>query len=243
MKRMLLVTLFFFLDAIAAFAQARTPANHGYMTGGIDVFLGAANFADVIHPLEFVEASTISTTYPLTVAPGFDIGGGARVWRRMTVGLEVSHVTESNSADVNAQMPHPFFFNRPRAVAGSATGLSRDETALHLQVRWNAPVARRWLLAVGGGPSLLKVDQDLVQDIQIAQSYPYDTAAYASATTQHVSKSRLGFNVGADATYLFRPRVGVGAGITFAHARVPLTGSASTDAGGAHVTAGLRIRF
>jgi hypothetical protein len=227
----------------SAAASAQPAADRGYIDGGFDMFVGAANFGDVVHPIEFAEASTISTTYPLKAAPGFDVGGGARVWRRLTVGLAVSRVTRLNDAGVNAQMPHPFFFNQPRTVTGTATGLSRDETAVHLQLRWNAPLASRWQLAVGGGPSLLTVEQVLVQDVQLGQTYPFDTATYAGATTEHVSKSRMGFNVGADAAYLFRPHVGIGGGITFSHARIPLTASASTDAGGGHVDIGLRIRF
>jgi hypothetical protein len=41
----------------------------------------------------------------------------------------------------------------------------------------------------------------------------------------------------------FRPRIGVGFGVMFSHASVPLDDTLTVDAGGARVGGGLRIRF
>ena len=64
--------------------------------------------------------------------------------------------------------------------------------------------------------------------------------------SQRVTKSRVGFNVGADLSYMLSAKVGVGTTVMFSRARVslPSTGHDLTvSAGGAHVGAGLRFRF
>jgi outer membrane protein with beta-barrel domain len=241
--RPIIIASCFTLAASVASAQPAPSNDHGYVSAGADFFVGAASFGDTVHPIDFGEAAVINTTYQRKLAPGIDVGGGARVWRSLSLGIEGSRVTKSDSGSVDAQMPHPFFFGRPRAVSGTPSGLSRDETAIHVQARWLVPMRPRWQLAIGGGPSWLSVGQDLVQDVNVTQTYPFDTATFASVTTQRVTKSRVGFNATADVTFLLRPHVGVGVSSTFSHAHIPLTDSAATDAGGLHVSGGLRFRF
>ena len=77
----------------------------------------------------------------------------------------------------------------------------------------------------------------------MTQTYPYDTAAFSGATAVHRSRSRVGFNAGADVSYRLRPHVGLGVGVTYSHASVPLDDTLTVDAGGAHLNGGLRFRF
>ena len=224
-------------------ARAQSPTSRGYLSIGGDVAVAPATFSDTVHPIEFGEASTITSAYQPKLAPGIEVGGGARVWRGLTVGAAVSWVTRADSATVDAQVPHPFFFGKPRAVSGSTSGLNRDETSIHLQALWHAAAGRRWVVAFGGGPSWIAASQDVVQDIAVTQTYPFDSATFASATTTHVSKSRLGYNVAADAAYMVRPHVGVGFGATFSHASIPISSTTSIDAGGGHINGGLRLVF
>lgn len=215
----------------------------GYITASADFLVAGSSFSDEIHPIEFGEAATIDTTYHVKFAPGFAVGGGARVWRRLALGVEAGRVSHANDVDITAQVPHPFFFNKPRSVSGSASGIDRAELAVHVIASWVAPLSDRWQLSIGGGPSWITVDQALVSDITVTQIYPFDTATFAGVVTQKVSKGHLGFNAGLEAAYLFTPHAGLAFGARFSHAHVPLTGTATTDAGGAHVTAGLRLRF
>ncbi len=232
--------------AVAAASPARAqsgPLERGYITAAVD-FLGAGSaFTDEIHPIDFGEAATIEGSYAVRFAPGFAIGGGARVWRRLALGVEAGRVSRGNAVDIAAQVPHPFFFNKPRPVSGSATGLDRAELAVHVVASWVAPLSDRWQLSIGGGPSWINVDQAVVSDVTVSQAYPYDTATFAGVVTQKVSKGHVGFNAGLEAIYLFTPRAGLAFGTRVSHAHVPLTGTASTDAGGVHATAGLRLRF
>lgn len=231
------------LGGSAGRAGAQPSDERGYITAAADFLVAGSSFTDVIHPIEFGEPATINTTYHVATAPGFAIGGGARVWRRVAVGVEVSRVSHAHNADVSAQVPHPFFFNQPRSVSGTANDLDRTELGVHVLASWVAPLSHRWQLALSGGPSWINVDQDLVTDVTVTQTYPYDTATFSGVVTQKASKGHAGFNVGAEAAYLLTPHAGVAFGARYSYAHVPLSSTASTDAGGVHVTAGLRLRF
>ncbi len=203
----------------------------------------ATSFSGSAKPTAFAEPSEVDATYQTGSVPGFEAEGGARIWRNLAVGVGVSRFSKNGTATISAQVPHPFFFNKPRTVSGDAASLARDETAVHLEALWMVPLTNRWQLALSGGPSWFSVNQDVVSDVAVTQTYPYDTATFASATTVHRSASKAGFNAGADVTFLLRPHVGLGFGVMFSHASVPLDDTLTVDAGGAHVGGGLRVRF
>jgi hypothetical protein len=226
------------LHAAPARAQSAAWDDHGYLRLSGWFQLAAGSFSTTARPIDFAESSTVDTTYRTRSIPGFEVDAGGRVWRSLAIGVGVSRFSKDTAGSVSAQVPHPFFFNRPRAVSGDASGLTREETALHLQASWMVPLRNRLQLALAGGPSWFDVGQDLV-----TQVYPYDTATFAGATAVHRSHSGIGFNAAADLAYSVRPHVGVGIGVTFSHARVQLDDATTVEAGGAYVTAGLRFRF
>jgi hypothetical protein len=227
----------------ATSAQAQTAwRDRGYVSVS-GWFQPTASFSDTVRPIDFAEASVIDTSYKTGSVPGFEAGGGVRVWRNLAVGLSVSRFSKGTTGTVSAQVPHPFFFSRPRSVGGDAANLSRDETGVHVQAVWMVPMRRRWQLALAGGPSWISVAQDLVSDVTVTQTYPYDSATFSAATLVRRSRGKIGFNAGADVSYLLRPHVAVGGGMTFSHAAVPLDDTLTVDAGGPHVAGGLRVRF
>jgi hypothetical protein len=150
-------------------------------------------------------------------------------------------------ASVDARIPHPFFFDRDRSIAGAAANLARTETAVHVQLRWFAPLGGRVSVSLFGGPTFFRVTQGLVTTVDFSQSYPFDDASFTSASTGDRSGSALGYNVGADAGFFFSRNIGVGVLARFARASVDLvseaTGLVSIDSGGFHAGGGLRLRF
>jgi hypothetical protein len=209
----------------------------------------ATTFSDTLHVTQNVEPGTIDTAYRVKAAPEFDAGGGVRVWRRLALAVDVAYFNKTAGGTVTAQVPHPLYFGRPRTVGGEASGLSRQETAVHAQLVWMVPMAGpggRWRLNVAGGPSFFNLRQGVVQDLAVTETYPYDTATLASVVSQRVTKSRVGFNVGVDLSYMFAAKVGVGTTAMFSRARVSLPSAGhdfKVDAGGAHVGVGLRFRL
>ena len=231
------------LAATPARAQSTAWTDRGYVNVSGWYQGASTSFADVARPITFAEPAVVNTTYTVRSAAGFDAGGGVRVWRNLAVGVDVSRFSKSGGGSITAQLPHPFFFNRGRPVSGDASGLTRAETAVHAQVTWIAPLKSRWQLAVSGGPSWFMLDQDLVTGVSVTESYPFDTAAFVGVTSARRSQSHIGFNAGGDLDYMLRPHVGLGIGVTFSHARVPLSDTATVDAGGVHVGGGVRLRF
>jgi len=206
-----------------------------------------STFTVGIQPVDFAERATVDTRYSTKVLPGFSIGGGQTVWRQLAVGADLERVWKTGSGDVSAQVPHPFFFNRLRAVSGEAASLQRSETALNFRASWSMPVAARLNLAVGGGPSWVWLQQELVRDVTVAQTYPYDSATFGGVVTQRDTRGGLGFNVGAALDYRFAQRLSAQLTTRYSHARVRFdsadTGNIDVTAGGVRIGAGLRIPF
>jgi hypothetical protein len=238
----LLSLVMIFFCCASARGQSAQWTDRGYVNVN-GWFQPSSSFSNTVRPLDFAEPSEIDNRYQTGGVPGFEADGGVRIWRNLAVGAGVSRFSKETTAAVSAQIPHPFFFNKPRAVSGDAASLTRDETAVHLQALWMVAISRRWQLALSGGPSWFSVGQDLVGDVTVTQTYPFDAATFASATSVHRSQSKIGFNAGADVSYLLGSHVGVGFGVMFSHAAIPLDDTLTVDAGGAHVGGGLRFRF
>jgi hypothetical protein len=255
LKRILPIAVIVAIHASTAAAQqppgrvvisAPVSSQHGYLDVNLGLQPSTTSFDVTIHPLTFVEPATVETKYSVNAAKEFEIGGGAYVTHSLAVGASLSRLKKSDDSPVSAQVPHPFFFNRPRAVSGTAAGLTRTETAVHMKLLWIAS-AGGFQAVLSGGPTYFKIKQDLVDDIRISQSYPYDTATFDSAVVTNHAASGLGFNAGLDLIYLVTPHMGVGvaAGISRASLELgtPPDNSLSVDAGGLRIGGGLRFRF
>ena len=239
--------------AFAALAAAvLLPATAGAQTGGYLSFNGgtqatSTTFDDNIGFTAFHEDADFNAGYGVGTGSVFDAGGGVRLASGLGFGVGVSRFEKLDPVAIDARVPHPFFFNRPRSLTGSEPDLTRLETAVHLEVRWFAPVADSVELAVFGGPTFFNLQQDLVTTIGYDHVYPYDEASFRSASTSPASASAVGFNAGVDIGFFFSKVVGVGAIIRYSGASVELPGEGESmvpiDAGGFNVGGGLRLRF
>ena len=240
-----------FLPAAALAAAVLAPSAADAQVGGYISFNGAnqatsTTFDDNVVFPEFHEDADFNAAYGVGTGAVFDGGGGVRLPNGLGFGLGFSRFERLDPAAIDARIPHPFFFDRPRSLNGSAPDLTRLETAVHLEVRWFAPVAEAVEFAVFGGPTFFNLQQDLVTSIAYDHSYPYNEAAYGSASSTALSASAVGFHAGADIGFFFSEVVGVGALLRYSAASVDLPTDAGTvpvDAGGFHVGGGLRLRF
>jgi len=193
------------------------------------------------------ETSTINTSYTVSSGQLFDGGFLYRLSGNFGDGVAVSSYSERHNAAVSGSSPHPFFFNTPRAFTGTAAGLQRSELAAHIQAAY-VMSSNRYDVAISGGPTIFRVGQDLVSNVTLVETYPYDTVTFSSATTVRADKTKLGFNVGVDVGFKFSSNLGVGGLLRFsrATASLPLAGSATDvniDAGGVQVAGGVRFYF
>ena len=213
-----------------------------------------ANF-DFNREIGMVRAT--QTLGPYLVVDG---GGSMRVWRRLGFGIAVSHTQGSGTATIEADVPHPFFFEFDRTVSGSRGGLRHREVAYHFLGQFRVPLASSTLLTVSGGPTYFDASQELINAIQTSErGFPFDEVDIVSTDVQRVTATAWGYNVGVDLAYwgprfnVFRrlglpDRVGVGVGVRYSWAKpdVELRGLRQVRAlqvGVVHAVGGVRVEF
>jgi hypothetical protein len=196
---------------------------------------------------EHRETATASVDYGAGAGPWFGGGIGMRLWRQIGAGVAVSRAQRDGTASIEARIPHPFAFNQPREISGDTTRLTRSETSVHIQMLYVVPWKGGERIILSAGPSRFHVEQDAVTAVRFTEEYPFDVAAFQRADTIARSASAIGFNVGAEAAYMFTRAFGVAGTARFTRATVDLARPdgvrLSVDAGGLQAGFGLRLAF
>ena len=203
------------------------------------------NFKATTTFTELVELGRLTTSHKVAKAPVYGVGVNVRAWKNLVVGVAVSDYSKATSGEVDAEVPHPFFFDRLRPVSGTAPNLKRMEIGSHIGIGWLIR-GNRLDLTVSAGPSIFQVKQDLVSRVAYTQTYPYDAAQFAGVSTQRLSDRAIGFHAGADVTWRLIRHLGVGG--TLRYTRGTLDTTVGSDAvkftvGGLHAGGGLRVIF
>ena len=254
MRRLVLTFLVTALIAGAsrdAAAQTRAWDDRVYLNVGFGVESGTSALADTRTFLIYDESGTLATASNWTSGSLFDVGFGIRIWKNASVG--VAYHQEQNTADiaVTGSAPHPVFFNQPRSFSITAGGDQfRKEKATHLQLGWMLPFGDKLDVMVFGGPSWFRLEQPVVSEVKIADTVSPFLQVTVSPTVEIRKKSPVGFNVGADASYIVwsndSVRVGAGFFVRYALAKTNvllLATEQSTDVGGVQIGFGGRLRF
>jgi hypothetical protein len=193
------------------------------------------------------EDAVLDAEYKTRVVPVFGARLGMRVWRSLVVGAGASLFGSSGTATVNARLPHPFFFQRPRTVDGSVSNMKRNEAVFYGEVGWLAQISPRVDVLVFAGPAFFNATQETATKLLFTEQYPFDSATFSSVETASKKVTAAGFTVGADLTYRIGNTVRVGALIRYSYATTdvePITGQPfEITLGGLQTTAGIRIRF
>ena len=229
----------------AARAQAGVDAFRGFVSVNGGYQMTSNDFTDGAVFRENSEDGRFDAAYGVPRGRTFAVSGGGRVWRWLGVGAGFSRYSQSTTATLTGAVPHPFFFNRPRAFGSDITGLKREELALNFQLRAVVPV-KQVEVSVFGGPSLLRVKQAAVTSISYRDEYPYEEVLVGAQQTT-IDASGPGFNAGMDVAVFFARQIGVGLSVQYAGATLNLPSSgeglAQIKAGGIQTGGGLRLRF
>lgn len=193
------------------------------------------------------ETATLNARHEVRSGALLDVSGGVRVWRNVGIGVGYSRFQNTDDVTVEATLPHPLFYDRPRSVTAEVNDLKHTESAVHIFGLWMLPVSRKMDVAFFLGPTIFSVKQGLATGVQIAQPEP---APYVGTITGVVKaeakETGVGVNVGADWTYMVTPELGGGVFLRYAGGSVKLeTQGRSVDmkVGGFQLGAGLRVRF
>ncbi len=194
---------------------------------------------------EFLESGRLDVAYANDAGPGF----GAALQYDLASGVGIraafSHVKRDGRARFEGNFPHPLYFNRPRSVGGELAGLSYKETSGHLDLVYTARAGRLDFSLFAGG-SIIKTEADLAGNVAKNEVFPFDELS-VSLPTLAVSDSPIGWNGGAGLDLRLTDHVAFGAQFFYSRATAKLESAGGptiqVDAGGPHVTAGLRFLF
>jgi hypothetical protein len=196
----------------------------------------------------YVEDAVVDTSYKYRYGSVFDGGISYTLAGGFGVGVAMSWFSQSTDAEISAAVPHPFFFQAPRTVSGTAAAVGRDTLAAHFQVIYTFRPAPRIEVAVGAGPSFFRVRQTIVDNVSFRDTYPYDAPTFVAASTQRVSGHKAGGSASADVSLRLSRHFGLGGMIRASKADIQLAAPARTtiaksQAGGVHTGGGVRIYF
>jgi hypothetical protein len=211
-------------------------------------FSESLQFADSIRRTEDVK---FKADYASRKGPLFDAGIGVRMARNIGLGVSASLFQRSDPGAFELAVPSPIVANRPLNLKGSVSGLNREELGVHIQTLYAVAIGRQLRVLLGGGPSILRVEQDLVRSVEFDMLPGFASLRFNQATVAQARKTVIGFNVGADLNWRLASHIGVGGMTRYSRANFVLDpGSASgmtraidSTAGGFHVGGGLRLMF
>jgi len=194
----------------------------------------------------YAEDTTIQQTYRVGPGTRFDVGGGARIAGRFMLGGALSRRTADVSVHVSGSVPHPFFFNQLRPVSGDDVVQAR-EIDIHIQALVLLVDAPGWLVAFGGGPTVVRLSQDVATGLELDDTYPFTSVGITSVTTTRVT----GLALGGHAALVVSRRIGnhlaLGMDVLWSQTRVKLKPPAGNTipvrTGGVQAGAALRLLF
>ena len=231
-------------------AAQGSPDDRVFLSIGFGVESGSSDANDLKQYTLYDEPATTEVKTPWSSGSFFEGGMAIRVYRKLTVGASYHQETNTSEAAITGTAPHPVFFNRPRTFRSEAGGLYRRENATHLSFGWIVPINPKLDVLVSGGPSFFRLRQDVVSDVVITERGGGFTEVLATPTTVTQRRSEVGYNVGADVTYILwqndRMRLGGGAFVRYTGATTDvrlLVSDVETKVGGIQFGFGGRIRF
>jgi hypothetical protein len=236
---LILLTALFLGSVRSTSAQGLSPLPPQYF---VNVNVGAQTqdrtiTSNTSFPL-YEETATIDSTYQIPGGAFFEVGGGYRIWRRVTAGVSVSFFNHNGSGSLAGLIPDPNFFDRPAIVNVDLGGLDHKETGVHVFATYWMPISEKMDVTVSIGPSFIHVTQDVVSSITVPE--PTQNIVY---TLDNESGTAVGVNVGVDGNYMLTRNYGVGVFIRYAGGSADLPHAPDLKVGGFQVGGGARIRF
>jgi len=245
----------FVSGAVLAMVAAASPAhaqdskftasvNFGFQAGSGDI-------SQSLQPIIYDEAAKVDVSQSYENGPLVDLGGSYMLFGKWGVGVAYNHTSGDGNATIAAEIPDPKVFDNPRAVSLSATGLKHNEDAVHVDILYRFAATPKIDVTVGGGPTFFSMKQEFVTEFAVTETSP-PPGPYVNPTViptiTGVKKSPVGFNIGADVTYMLTHSMGVGLLLRFAHANpsldVPNTPTPiEVKVGGFQIGGGFRYRF
>jgi hypothetical protein len=227
------------LYAASAHAQTPAPSTEKFFlnvnTGGELATRAISQTSSTV-----VYGETASLTSQQTISRGvvFDFDGGYRVRSDFFAGLLVSTFNTTSDATTSASIPDPLFYNRPKTVTSTLTGLKRTEVAIAPHITWARALTDKFDLNFGLGIAFIHVSQDIPGSFDVPNGTQNATILQTTQT-----KNGTGPLAQVDLVYNLQPMIGVGGFVRYAGAKVDLPSVPKANIGGMQAGGGVRLRF
>jgi hypothetical protein len=227
------------LLAPSAFAQMKWT-DRGFASVNFGAQAPSHNLDTVTTFDIYGETATQSASQDVGGGAFFDIGGGYKVWKNLAAGISFTFVGSSADLQVQASIPDPTFFDRPRPVTTTLPDAKHRQTAINLTGTWMMPVTDKIDVGFQFGPTIFLASQEVPGTLEISEPGPTVT----SASLVKDDHTTVGVHFGIDATYLITPKFGAGLLVRYSVGSVDVVGA--TDGltlGGFQIGFGGRARF
>ena len=198
------------------------------------------------------ENITFDAEYEPTRGVALGAGAGVRLMRNLGAGVVGTWFRRAGAASFDLAVPNSIVANRPLTLTGDVPDLNRQEIGIHVQALYALPIGRRTRVIMSGGPSLFRVEQDVVTSIEFDRVPGFTGLEFHEAIVTPLEKTAIGFNVGADITWELWRWLGVGsltrytrAAVAFdpGHGAAGLSRRIELHVGGLEIGGGVRVRF
>jgi len=205
--------------------------------------LGTSTFSGTQTVKDYAEDGTLKSSYEVGSAPGaaFDLQYNLKKSFGVRVGFQT--FSRKSTGTFDAQIPHPFFFNKPRSVSGTQSDLGFSESAFSVTAVYRGG-SGKWKLNIEGGPAFFSVDATVADRINYGDVYPYDVVTFSGVSSSKKKVSPVGFALGIEIGRELSNAVSVVAQGRFSQASgdIDVNGQKmNVKAGGAQARIGLRI--
>ena len=193
------------------------------------------------------EDTTFSTNYGDPTGWSLDFMGGGPVWHSLGIGFAVGYHKRNHAATIDAQIPHPYFYDTLRSATFTTAPLESREAAFNFPAILMPPAFGPVKVMLFAGPSIFRLTQTQVRSILVTEVAPYDTVTIHDVTTEDIKGTFWGYHAGADVAVFFTRSVGIGVGVRYSHAKINQfeqdAATTTGTAGGVSVVGGVRFRF
>jgi hypothetical protein len=194
---------------------------------------------------------TFFAGYGPTRGPLIDVGGGIRVAGRLGIGATASWFKRSGSGTFDLKVPNPLAANQSLGLAGSITGLTRNEVAVHIEALYPLPLGNNATVVLGGGPSIFTTRQELIRSLEFDTLPGFTSLRLNDTLVTEVTETAIGFNVGANVIWPLGAHFGLGTVTRYTRGTVTVDPGAETNVpraiemhlGGLHIGGGIRLLF
>ncbi len=234
-----------FLLATSAPVRAQDDKKNIFFVNGLYDVQPTSQSAPRTFPV-YVEEASYTPNWEREASVSVGMGYMRNIVSYFSLGVAYQALNTNATERFTAQVPHPFYFNRPRSVEGEQTDLSYKEQALHIPIGFTK-VSDRFVISITGGPSYFLTETEVVNDLNLSESYPYESVALGSVETKTYKEGVVGFNAGALFSYRFHTNFAAGVDLRYSQGNVKFMtdfgSEVEVDAGGLWVGLGIQILF